>query len=365
MLHGKNGIRDNLISKKFWKNKKVFVTGHTGFKGSWLCYLLHLLESKICGLALEPDTSPSLFNTLHLERKINHNICDIDDVDSVNKLLIEFQPEIVIHLAAQPLVSVSYADPIKTFKTNIFGTINLFDAIKKNGSSVKAVINVTSDKVYLNKEINAFCEDDPLGGNDPYSCSKACSDLISIAYAKSFLNKNGVNVATARSGNVIGGGDWALDRLIPDIFRSVETNSSVYIRNPKSIRPWQHVLEPISGYLLLAQLLYNNETEHFSSWNFGPRIEDCLRVSSVIEKLNSISKYKITWEQLPNEKFDEVNTLKLNSKKSISILGWRQKWSLTCALEKTVVWYESWIEKKDVSHLTKKQIFEYYETLLT
>ena len=191
-------------------------------------------------------------------------------MDSVNKLLIEFQPEIVIHLAAQPLVSASYADPIKTFKTNIFGTINLFDAIKKNGSSVKAVINVTSDKVYLNKEINAFCEDDPLGGNDPYSCSKACSDLISIAYAKSFLNKNGVNVATARSGNVIGGGDWALDRLIPDIFRSVETNSSVYIRNPKSIRPWQHVLEPISGYLLLAQLLYNNETEHISSWNFGP-----------------------------------------------------------------------------------------------
>ena len=217
--------------------------------------------------------------------------------------------------------------------------------------------------IWVNKVAKDFRESDPLGGYDPYSCSKACSELISIAYAKSFLNKRGVNVATARSGNVIGGGDWALDRLMPDIFRSVETQSIVNIRNPRSVRPWQHVLEPISGYLLLAQNLYYNKIDKFSSWNFGPKLEDCLPVSFIIKQLNDVSKYQINWEQVSIEVFDEAKVLKLNSKNLFSILGWQQRWSLSQALEKTVE-YESWIEKQDVLKLTQKQLVEYYENLL-
>ena len=349
-----------MINRQFWQDKRVLLTGHTGFKGSWMSMVLNALGSSICGVALKPHTIPSLFEILEMKEKVENNYLNINDHSVLANLILEFEPDIIFHLAAQPLVSRSYKSPIETMETNIFGTLGLLEGIRKYGKKVKCVINITSDKVYLNEINKAFSEEDALGGRDPYSSSKACSDIVSMAYGHSYFNKLGISLATARSGNVIGGGDWSEDRLIPDLVRLIEASKNLLIRNPKAIRPWQHVLEPISGYLLLAQSLYEKKVVSTDSWNFGPAKEDCISVTDLLERVNKLSKYHIFWEEPICTNFYEAPILMLDSDKAKKVLGWRPKWSLNKSLQMTVDWYEKWIDKKDMYDLTLEQLFEYF-----
>ncbi|MFC4599692.1 CDP-glucose 4,6-dehydratase [Cohnella hongkongensis] len=283
--------KDILGDSSFWENKKVFVTGHTGFKGSWLSLWLSHKGARVTGYSLSPPTSPSLFKLAKVESQIEKSILgNIIDYDRLNSALQEAQPEIVIHMAAQPLVRESYKSPLETYQVNVMGTVNLFEAIR-NTESVRAVVNVTTDKCYQNNEWEwGYRENEPLGGYDPYSSSKACSELVTAAYRNSFFPKDlyashGVAIASARAGNVIGGGDWATDRLIPDVIRSMLKREKVTIRNPHSIRPWQHVLEPLGGYMLLAELLYEHGTQYGEAWNFGPEDQDVKPVQWIVENL--------------------------------------------------------------------------------
>jgi CDP-glucose 4,6-dehydratase len=254
----------------FWRDKRVLVTGHTGFKGSWLSLWLQSMGAELCGVALAPPTNPALFDVARVAEGMDHQIADIRDYEKILTLMAEFKPEIVIHMAAQPLVRLSYKQPIETYATNVMGTVHVLEAARHVGS-VRAIVNVTTDKCYKNREwVWGYREDEPMGGDDPYSNSKGCAELVSAAYRKSFLTEAGIALATARAGNVIGGGDWALDRLIPDVLRALESDSQVHIRKPHAIRPWQHVLEPLSGYLLLAQHLYDEGQVDAEGWNFGP-----------------------------------------------------------------------------------------------
>lgn len=277
--------------KSIYNGKKVLVTGHTGFKGAWLTLWLTELGADVAGYALEPPTNPSLFDTLKLADRINHNIADVRDADKLSSIVEQAKPDIVFHLAAQALVRYSYNDPKTTYETNILGTVNLLEAVRKT-PGVKAVVNVTSDKCYENKEqMIGYKEDDPMGGYDPYSSSKGCSELVTAAYRKSFFGENGfdkshdVALATARAGNVIGGGDWADDRIIPDCVRALVKNESIEIRRPKATRPWQHVLEPLSGYLHLAALMYEKPNDYCMGWNFGPLDEDIIEVEEIVKNL--------------------------------------------------------------------------------
>jgi CDP-glucose 4,6-dehydratase len=343
-----------MIDKKFWKDKKVFITGHTGFKGSWLSFILKLHGAKVAGYSLKPDIQPALFEILNLNKTLDKSwFADIRDLNTLQEKMNEFQPEVVFHLAAQPLVTLSYQDPVNNFSTNLMGTVNVFESIRQL-ESVKRVINVTTDKVYENLEQGeAFKENHPLGGHDPYSASKACSEIITTSYRKSFLKDKGVIVSSARAGNVIGGGDWAVDRLVPDLIRSFASGRYPIIRNPNSIRPWQHVLEPLGGYILLAQKGIDE------AFNFGPSLEDCLPVQELVKKLmgywNSEMKIKIE-----EAKFHEANLLKLDNSKAKSILNWAPKLSVEQAIQKTAVWYKEFYTRQDVISLTEKQIFEYF-----
>ena len=270
--------------EEFYSGKRVLVTGHTGFKGSWLTLWLTIMGAKVLGYALEPNTDPSLFNVLNLQKDIDHVIGDIRDFEKLREVITEFKPEIVFHLAAQPLVRLSYREPRLTYETNVMGTVNLLEAIRQT-KSVRAVVNVTSDKCYENKEwVWGYREIDPMGGYDPYSSSKGCSELITAAYRNSYFKNTEAAVASARAGNVIGGGDWAEDRLIPDIVRSLSQGKQIIIRNPKATRPWQHVLEPLSGYLLLGKLLYEKGQEFAEAWNFGPSDSSVMTVEEIVKK---------------------------------------------------------------------------------
>ena len=345
----------------FYKNKTVLITGHTGFKGSWLSLWLKNLGANVVGFALEPPTQPSLFTLANVAEGMTSIIGDIRDYDSIFSVIKTYRPEIVIHMAAQPLVLYSYDQPIETYATNVMGTVNLFEAIRQVNCT-KTIVNVTTDKCYENKEWNwGYREEDRLGGFDPYSNSKACSELVTSAYQNSFFKKMGIALASARAGNVIGGGDWALNRLIPDIIRGCIENQPVPIRYPHALRPWQHVLEPLSGYLLLAQRLHEQPDLYMQAWNFGPSDDDVKPVEWISEYIvNHWHDKRASWYlDVDSVKQHEATYLKLDCSKAKSLLGWKPKWNLEIGLSQTIKWYEAYQNKKDMREVTLQQIADY------
>lgn len=344
-----------------YKNKKVFLTGHTGFKGSWLALWLTQLGASVCGYSLAPNTNPSMFNVLDIGNKIEKSVIgDILDNILLEKVMIDFQPDIIFHLAAQPLVRLSYLEPILTYKTNVLGTLNVLEAARKC-KSVKAFVNVTTDKCYENREINrGYKENEPMGGHDMYSSSKGCVEIMSSSYRRSFLqNDDTYAMATARAGNVIGGGDWALDRLIPDCIRAINHNEKIEIRNPIAVRPWQHVLEPLSGYLLLGEKLLESGKKYAEGFNFGPNEDSVLKVADVAKK---VIEFYGKGEIIIHKKDDlhEAGLLILNIEKAKNVLNWAPLYSSNHAIEKTVYWYKHFYDNDiDMYELTLNQIDEY------
>lgn len=335
------------MTLSFYKNKKILITGNTGFKGSWLTIWLNKLGAEVVGYALEPNTSPSMYRELHLEKICTQIIGNILDTEKLNKIFDEYKPEIVFHLAAQPLVRKSYIEPVHTYQTNVIGTLNVLEAARKT-RSVKAFINVTTDKCYENNEKQiAFKEEDKLGGFDMYSSSKACSEILTSSYKSSFLNGGtSFGLASARAGNVIGGGDWAEDRLIPDSIKAINDNEIISLRNPKANRPWQFVLEPLFGYLLLAKNLYENKEEFSQAFNFGPKEESIITVEEIVKEVISLyekGEYKID----SGINFPEAKNLTLNSLKAKEKLGWENIYSTKIAIKETVIWYKNFY-KSDV-----------------
>lgn len=340
----------------FWQNKRVLVTGHTGFKGSWLTLWLQSMGANVCGIALAPPTAPALFELLDLAAHMEHNVVDIRHYESVFEVMSTFQPEIIFHMAAQPLVRLSYHQPVETYATNVMGTVHVLEAARHVGS-VKAIVNITTDKCYENREWAwGYREDEPMGGHDPYSNSKGCAELVSSAYRKSFMQQAGIAMATVRAGNVIGGGDWALDRLVPDILRALQNQQPVQIRNPNSIRPWQHVLEPLSGYLLLAERLYEHGQQDAEGWNFGPRDEDAQPVQWIVEKLCEAWGNHATWSLQPGEHPHEANYLKLDISKARQRLHWVPRWPLQTALQHIADWHKAWLSGQDMRAICLNQI---------
>lgn len=343
----------------FWSGKRVLLTGHTGFKGSWLSLWLQSMGADLKGFALEPPTSPSLFVEARVADGMISEIGDIRDYEAVQKVVSSFKPEIVIHMAAQPLVRYSYKNPIETYATNVMGTVHLLEAIRQT-CSVKTIVNVTTDKCYENKEwVWGYREDEPMGGFDPYSSSKGCSELVTSAYRRSYFAETGIALASARAGNVIGGGDWAEDRLIPDILRAFEKQQPVVIRNPNSTRPWQHVLEPLSGYLTIAERLWESPKAYAEGWNFGPKEEDARPVGWIADRMagkwGDGASCKIDGGDHPHE----ANYLKLDISKARHRLSWTPRWALDEALDKIVEWHQAWLAKKDVHALCLEQINQY------
>jgi len=348
------------MNKKFWKNKKVFITGHNGFKGSWLSIWLTELGAKVYGYSLKTNTEPSLFETCFLDERVNSVTGDIRDYEKLKKTITSVEPDIVIHMAAQALVLDSYENPIETYQTNLMGTVNILNAIRES-SSIKALINVTSDKCYENKEnFKAFKESDAMGGNDPYSSSKACSELITTGYRASFF-KNSVAIATARAGNVIGGGDWALDRIIPDFIKKMNQNQKLSIRNPKAIRPWQFVLEPLSGYLSLAEKLFTEGHAYAEAWNFGPDNQDDKSVEWLISNFYKEYGVENNFKILINDNLPhEANYLKLDCSKSIKRLDWSPKLNIEECILLTSNWYKNFYKKdKDMYAFSVEQIKQF------
>ena len=345
----------------FWKNKKVFLTGHTGFKGSWMAIWLSHLGAEVKGYSLEPPTNPSLFVEAKVESLIESEINDIRDYKKLSLSIKNFSPDIVIHMAAQPLVRASYINPLETYETNVMGTANILHAAIES-PTIKAIVNITTDKCYENREIDiAYKEDDPMGGFDPYSSSKGCAELVTSAYRESFLRNKNIGIASVRAGNVIGGGDWAEDRLIPDILKAFESNKSVVIRNPQATRPWQHVLEPLSGYLMLANKLYNSPSKFSEGWNFGPNYQDVKPVGSILEYMTKLWPGS-SWQLDKSENPHEANLLKLDISKAKSKLQWKPVWSLETALNKIVKWHTSWIaQASSTQELCIKEINQYIE----
>jgi len=350
---------------KSFKGKKIFVTGHTGFKGTWLTFLLTEVGANVTGYALDPEPGPSHFEMLGLKNKIKHIVADIRDSETLNNAMLAFQPEYVIHLAAQPLVKKSYAEPVETFSTNVMGSVNLLDAVRKC-ESVRSLVYITSDKCYENIEwIWGYRENDRVGGHDPYSASKGAAEIVFSAYARSFFaSRPTLGAATTRAGNVIGGGDWAVDRIIPDCIKAIEKDEPIQIRNPLATRPWQHVLEPISGYLLLAAELYNSPEKYSGAWNFGPSSKE---VRTVHEVANTIVKHfgkgkvVITGSK---DQHHEAMLLQLNCDKAHQILGWHPRWHVEETLNATAEWYKSIIEGADAEIITRKQLHQYFNELL-
>ena len=358
----KGPLESMVTDSNFWKNKRVLVTGNTGFKGSWLTIWLSQLGANVKGYSLPPPTNPSLFTLSGIRDQIETNFSDIRDADSLKKFVLQYDPEIIFHLAAQPLVRASYLDPVETFETNLMGTINIFEAARLS-KNLKVLINVTSDKCYQNNETNLpFVENDPMGGHDPYSASKGCSELITNAYRSSFFSdaNQGLAVSSVRAGNVIGGGDWSTDRIIPDFFRALETKKPLLIRSPESIRPWQHVLEPLSGYLLLAEKMFVNSNKFSQAWNFGPNETDAQTVKWLIEQLaKKWNCININFSGKETEKLHEAKFLRLSISKSCSELAWAPKWSAVDAIDMINEFYSGYFEKQNILDLVVKQINMY------
>lgn len=346
------------IDRNFWKGKHVFLTGHTGFKGGWLALWLSDMGAHVHGYALEPNTSPGLFTTARIgDRIAASTIADIRDAAALQKAVEAAQPEIVFHLAAQPLVRYSYQAPVETYAVNVMGTVNLLEAVR-SVAGVRAVVNVTTDKCYENRERNEpYVEDEALGGYDPYSSSKACSELVTSAYRRSFMESLAVGLASARAGNVIGGGDWSDDRLLPDFLRAIDAGKTLMIRYPGAIRPWQHVLEPLLGYLCLAERL-SADARFAQAWNFGPEDSDARPVGWIVDNLcRRISGAAWRCETAPQP--HEAGTLKLDSGKAKQQLNWHPRWNLDTALEKTVAWHQAWKRGEDMQAFSLVQIREY------
>ena len=344
---------------EFWRGKRVLLTGHTGFKGSWLSLWLQSVGAALRGLSLTPPTEPALFNVARIAEGMDHYIADIRDYAAVKSAMGDFKPEIVIHMAAQPLVRLSYQQPIETYATNVMGTVHVLEAARHAGS-VRAIINVTTDKCYENREwVWGYREDEPMGGDDPYSSSKGCAELVSSAYRESFLKDAGIGMATVRAGNVIGGGDWAQDRLIPDVLRAFQDKRPVLIRNPYSIRPWQHVLEPLSGYLLLAERLCATGQTDSEGWNFGPFDQDARTVQWIVEYLCEDWSDDASWTLQPGEHPHEASFLKLDISKARQRLQWTPRWSLETALKRITEWHRAWLSGQDMRAFCLNQISLY------
>jgi CDP-glucose 4,6-dehydratase len=363
IVTGKSGKM--VISKEFWYRKKVLITGHTGFKGSWLSLILHKLGSDIYGYALNQPTNPSLFEEAGIRDLVNSHIGDIRNYENLSRIVQSVRPEIVIHMAAQALVRESYKNPRETYEINVMGTVNLLDVAKKV-DSVRAILNVTTDKCYENKEWHwGYRENEPMGGFDPYSNSKGCSELVTAAYRNSFFNSNkyenhGVALASARAGNVIGGGDWADDRLIPDFIRAISKGEEVKIRSPYAIRPWQHVLEPLSGYLMLAERLYSDGPKYSEAWNFGPDDKDAQSVEWIANTFCNLwgkgASFSIDRDPQPHE----ANYLKLDCSKAKVELSWTPKWDIVTALESIVAWHKAYLAGENIRDFTLNQIDTYF-----
>jgi CDP-glucose 4,6-dehydratase len=350
------------IDPAFWNGKNVCLTGHTGFKGSWLALWLAGLGAKVHGFSLLPPSQPSMFDVARVERVLaSHVIGDIRDAAAVERAMAAASPDIVLHLAAQPLVRLSYAEPLQTFATNVMGTAYVLEAARR--VSAKAFVSVTTDKCYENKEwIWAYRENEALGGHDPYSASKACAELVTAAWRTSFGQQEGLRIASARAGNVIGGGDWALDRLVPDALRAIDAGVVLKVRRPRAIRPWQHVLEPLSGYLLLAQRLYRDgDDDAATAWNFGPADTDARPVSWILDTL-ATSIPELQWQAVEKAGVHEAGLLKLDSAKAHAGLGWAPRWRIGDALERTADWHRAWHEGRDMSAFSLEQIADYQRT---
>lgn len=352
------GIMRN-VNSAFWEGKKVFLTGHTGFKGSWLSLWLQEMGAIVKGFALPPPTTPSLFEVARVGENMISEIGDIRDRKSLNDSMTSFNPDILIHMAAQPLVRLSYDIPLETYEINVLGTANVLESARKC-PTLRAIVCVTTDKCYENKEwVWGYREDEAMGGYDPYSSSKACAELVTAAYRQSYFNGHDkAALATARAGNVIGGGDWAMDRLIPDIIAAFEKGVSVSIRNPSATRPWQHVLEPLSGYLLLAEDLYINGQDFAQAWNFGPNDEDCKSVSWILDELIKLWG-GTSWQLDENQNPHEATFLKLDCSKAKFHLNWSPRWHVNETLQRIVEWQKAFKLNEDMKYRTLKEIFEY------
>ncbi len=361
---------ENINFKKLfngiYNNRKVLVTGHTGFKGSWLCLILKKLGADVYGYALEPPTNPNLFKEANIAELITSFIGDIRDLDKLKKAILKVQPEIVIHMAAQALVRESYKLPVETYAINVMGTVNLLESCRHT-PSVKAIVNVTTDKCYDNKEWHwGYRETEPMGGYDPYSNSKGCSELVTSSFRNSYFNPNnysehGVAIASARAGNVIGGGDWAEDRLIPDFIRAISKGEEVKIRSPYAIRPWQHVLEPLTGYLSLASKLFSEGSRYAEGWNFGPDDKDARNVEWITDSICKLwadgAYYSVDTHPQPHE----ANYLKLDCSKAKAELGWVPKWDINTTLKSIVDWNKAFLNGENIRKVTENQINEYFK----
>jgi CDP-glucose 4,6-dehydratase len=352
------------MNPQFWQGKKVFITGHTGFKGSWLSLWLQSLGAQVTGFALAPPTNPSLFDVAHVEAGMVSIRGDVRDFDSLQNSILDAKPEIVFHMAAQALVRYSYDHPVETYSTNVMGTVHLLEAIRST-PSVKAVVNVTSDKCYENNEqVCGYSEENRMGGFDPYSSSKGCAELVTAAYRNSFFppesyHLHGVALATSRAGNVIGGGDWAQSRLIPDLILAIVKGQPVKIRNPQSIRPWQHVLEPLSGYLLLAESLFVHGPIYAEGWNFGPNDDDAQSVSWLLHHWIQVWGKGASWTLDTDAHPHEAHSLKLDCAKAKTRLGWHPKWPLAVALDQVVAWQKQYEQGANMRDVTLSQIETY------
>lgn len=356
-----------MIDKSFWKNKRVLITGHTGFKGGWLSIWLASLGVNLKGIALLPSSEVSLFSEAKIDTLFDCDFVDIRDYDALLASMQRFKPEIVLHLAAQPLVRKSYISPRETYSTNVMGTLNVFEAVREIGD-VKVLINVTSDKCYENKEwVWGYREQDPMGGYDPYSSSKGCSELLTSSYRQSFFHpleydKHGVALASVRAGNVIGGGDWAEDRLVPDTLKAFQNNQVVNIRNPYSMRPWQHVLEPLSGYLKLAEQLYQQGGKFAEAWNFGPISNNELCVQDIVSYLANLWGTDAKWSVDQNIQPHEANFLKLDCSKSKTLLQWTPQWEINEVLMRIVHWHKAWMSGENMLDYCLSEINDYIKT---
>jgi CDP-glucose 4,6-dehydratase len=353
------------VEPSFWKAKRVFLTGHTGFKGGWLSLWLASMGAKVTGYALAPNTAPNFFEVAQVQSDLEQShIADIRDLEKLQKAMADAKPEIVIHMAAQPLVRYSYANPVETYATNVMGTVHVLESIR-HVDSVRAAVIVTTDKCYENKEWAwGYRENEPMGGYDPYSNSKGCAELVTSAYLQSYFPpekyaKHQVAVASARAGNVIGGGDWSDDRLIPDAIKAFEANETLIIRNPLATRPWQHVLEPLSGYLILAQALYQAGAKFDGAWNFGPRDDDARTVQEVINLLIKNWGSIASWTQDQSEQPHEAHSLKLDCSKARQYLNWVPRWTLEKAIQNITQWHKAHQQQNNIREMSLKQIADY------
>lgn len=351
------------MNSAFWIGRRVLVTGHTGFKGGWLCLWLQRMGAEVNGYALEPPTQPNLFESARVGEDMRSILGDVRDFETLWSVVRECRPEVIFHLAAQPLVMPAYRQPLETYAINVLGTVHLLEAVRRT-AGVRAVVNVTSDKCYENSEWSkGYREDEPMGGYDPYSSSKGCAELVTSAYRRSFFaqtsKQRGVALASARAGNVIGGGDWAENRLIPDVIRSFHAGQPVTLRCPDAVRPWQHVLEPLSGYLSLAERLWKDGPAFAESWNFGPHDDDAWPVRRLVERLTVLWGDGARWYRDDTPHPHEARYLKLNCAKAAARLGWQPRWSLDRALTETVAWYRAAQSGGDMHQFSLAQISRY------